>query len=1120
MPCAVVSQPRAPLFLVVAVLLFALLTPSAPLGNISSAHPVGHSDVSRTAPGVSLSPIPPAGALSPLPSHLRAAPRSSAPPPERTGINGTVYLNGTLQSNDTTLTGGVSVSGTTVTTGYTATTGNATYGPTRVVGTLSIQGNSTSSAPILTTSAGSSIFIDPLLSTSTATMSLVGNIALGNGTDAFNMNSQGATLTVWSNASGGGGIYGVGGGSNINSGSNIQITNYGPSAITINCNIVLVCPISVSAGSTFTPCYPIIGCVSASSSSITWNGPDYFTMQGSVTTSAPGLYAQLPDSHLVVSVPGGQGANFSMTPSQGAPAVTVAGGSGLTPSVGSYGDLLVTNGDDISGNVSVSGIFQADQHVFTDGTFHNLGGLTIQGSLVSHGDQQFPGYLFLGPSFQVDTNPGQNLTVQGILLSDPEPNGSATVSLTGFLAASGTVSIAGNLTQNLSGSTLTGNTTIVGSVVSHGSVLTSGTTQFLGATTATGNLTLPNMFLGGSLSAQGTLTGQGSTDLAGTLTINGTASISNGSFLVNGTTVILGSIFGNKSDSLSGSASLATKWGEDLNLTSTVYMGGVATVYGSVSVQGTVSTSGLSTFTSTSVDLASGLTLQGNAVTQGQVSVVGTTFFSGAVTTSGHASFPGMDLNGIFHLSSSGGSVLAQGTSSVNGVISLLGVLNVVPASQGTPGTFHEIGNSTITGTLNMTGSVVVTGSSTLTTTQGTELSMHGDIQLGVAAQIRGYVNTSGQVVISGSATLGGGSVVIAGYLSEIGNVFSEGNITLTGEALFSGSLNTNGTTRLPGITTVGDFTMTGGTFRLTGTTTLQGSTQATGNVTVNSTGYYVTGSNAINGVTRSVGSFVEQGNSTLVGTATVGPGSSFGSYMKVVGSLDTGVLSLTGTTILPDDTVTFPPGASISGAVSLQGTFTGTGEAVTFSGQSIVVGTVSSSGLPIVSGPIVVTLFGSYFALILGPEFYWFVALLALGVVVGLVELVLLVLGRRKHAFHSKPSSRLRALRLVGLILLLVGILAGVGAGLSLGGSLAAAPSAATAGLVAVAYWIAAVLGTIGVLVWGVSRILIRRERRKMMASYVPPPPQEYYPWPPSESPMAPPESFGSPAPEPTVGQ
>ena len=1096
------------------------------LGFSLVSYPVDHAvHLSvATSRGAVLAPSPSGPSLLPAVSLPTGAgpdvASSPAPrmPAVRTAINGTVNLTGTLRSNDTYLTGDVVVTGSTTTTGFTTTTGTATYGPTLVQGALSITGNSSTQGSILTTTPGSSVYIDPPSSASTATMSLIGNVSIGDPADTFLLTSQGATLTVWANASGG--IYAQGGGYLINSGSNIQLVNYGPSSLVLNCNVNILglgpCPVTVSAGTTYTPCYPIVGCLSASSSSITWSGPTTFSITGSVTTSSPGLYAPLPMSHLLVTVPGG-GANFSMIPSQGSPSVSVQGAPGEIPSVMTYGDLDVTNGNAVAGNVTVSGNFVSQQHTSTHGYFHNLGGLTITGSLTASGDQQFPGSLYLGSNFTISTFTGQNLTVSGRLLADPEQGGQDTITLTGSLAASGSVVVQGNLSQNASGSLLQGKTWLNGSMSSTGSVLTVGTTEFNGDTTAAGNITLPNTFLGGRLSAQGNLVGIGSTDLTGTLQISGETTIENGTFLANGTTTLSGTIVGNKTDTLNGSASLVTEWGEFLNLTSVVIMGGVATVVGTVSVQGTVSTTGLSTFSSSQVDLAGGLTLNGRSLAEGAVTVTGTTLFSGAVTTTGTASFPGMTLTGDFHLSSSGGSVLSQGTSSVNGDITLSGVLTVVPAAPGVAGTFHEVGNSTISGSLNMTGSVVVTGSSTLTTTQGTELSMHGNIQLGSAAMIRGFVNTSGEVVISGSATLGGGSVVIAGYLSEIGRVFSEGNITLSGEALFSGSLDTNGTTRLPGITTVGDFAMSDGTFRIEGTTTLQGSTSAVGNVTVNSTGYFVQGFNAIDGVTDSVGSFVEQGNSTLDGSAQVAPGSTFGTYMKIVGTLNTGSLTLSGTTILPDDTVQFPSGASIRGNVSLSGTFQGTGDVADFNGQSIVYGTVSSPGMPIVNGPIVITLFGTYFAIILGPELYWFIAILVVALVVAVLDALLFGLHWRKRHELPRVSLKLRLLRIGGLLVLVAGVLVGIVGAFSLGSGLAAAPDGGEASWVAPLYYVAAGLATLGVVVWVTSRVLIRRERKHSAMVPPPPPPAPYPPFPEF---APPPETFEADVPPAPAGQ
>ena len=1060
--------------------------------------------------------IPPRGSTRFLPSLGSQGPT--------TAINGSVVINGTLISNYTTLSGNVANSGTGMTTGYTTTTGTAGYGATRVFGTLTLQQPATPLNPILYTNPGSALYLDPPSSTTSATINMQGDLTLGNPTtgDGFAMSQSGGTLlTVWANASGG--IYGIGGATDLNSGSDIVVTNYGPGTITINCNIILICPVQVAPGSVYVPC--ILGiCASASSSSITWSGPTDFSINGTVSTSSPGVYASFPESHVEITIPGTTGGNFSMVPLQGSPTISVTAGTQTPAAVTTYGDLLMTGGEQLDANVTVQGTFTAADHVFVNGTFFNQGGLTISGNIVSSGDQYFPHDLSLGPVFNVTTFPGQNITVQGHILGEWTSNTTPTIDVEGSMVTSGSLGLRGYFVQNSSVAQIEGNLSTTGLLVATsapgGSILTRGLTEFGGNFLAEGNLTLPNTFLGGQLSATDcSLVGNGTTNLSGVLTVNGTTKVVNGTFSANGASTILGTIAGNKTYVLTGNATMETLWGENLSLTSTVEMGGVATVVGSVEVQGTIASNGTSTFNETTVDIMDAVTVQGTAYNQGSISVVGTTFFTGQVDSSGRANFPGMSLNGTFALAAAGGSVWAQGTSGVQGTVTLSGTLEITPPTSGASGIFHEDGFSSIYGDLSMTGTVIVTGDTQLTTTNGAQLFMWGNIDLGTSARIEGDVNVTGEVTINGTATLGGGSVVIAGALEQIGEVFSSGDIQLTGEASFQGSVSTYGTTVLPGITTVGTLSMPSTDFIVRGSITLIGSTDADGNVIVNSSGYFVQGSDTIHGRSTSTGTFSNVGSAHFTGYALLGDASQFGTYLKIVGTMNTGSLSLTGTTILPNDEVYFPTGANISGSGTMNGTLTGAGTSVNFVGSSVVYGTVTTSGLPQITGPIVLSLLGGYFAITLGTEIYWFLGMVVVAIGCGLVATLLWIRRKLRHIIRPPVPVLYRLLALIGAVAMLAGSLGGLVGGFLEGTALANGPMNQNVSGVAALYEISAAVITAGFVLWVIGGLLAWRARRRVTYPVYPPAPYPVAEVPIATSPWGAPYPYAPPYSPPEPG-
>lgn len=1063
-----------------AVLLLALLLLSSaavlasPPSGSSSAHAVPPSADARGTPSSS---SPPRSAPT---TTDRAHPRVFTPP--TTSINGSVHINGSLSASTTYVDGNVNIDGSADAQDLTQSSGWADYGPTVVTGGLSVGESPGSSATIFTSNPGSSLWLQPSPLNTTAVNVLEGNLAFGDAStgSAFDMQTVGVNITIDANQAGGFYSY-PSTAANIAAAPNSHLINYANSSgsVSVSADVVGI-PITetVAPGKSFnmTICtIPLVGCIAISALSLTWPAGSHFSIVGGTNTSGQGLTASLPDTRMDIQVPEGSGVRLSMTPSAGAPSISVSPGATYPAELLSQGRVVMSLGEVIQGTVQVQGNFSATGFADNSGTFANFGGLTIQGSINAEGEQVFRHKLEIGDQVAIDLFPGFNLT------SGPTSIDSDVV-INGTTVATGSINISGELIQNASQFAIEGALSVNGTLAASGLVSADGTTTFAGRVSSTGNISMPHADLDGTfLLSDGAFSGVGSTVLTGTSVAHGWTWVNGTTYSVTGSSWLNGTISVNRSITVNGDVEISTAPGGEFHLNATVLMGtegpGAAwtsRVQGTVVLRGESFANGTSTFDSSEVTFPPGIKVVGSVLAQGNVSVDGTTFFQGAVTSSGLATFPGMQLDGTFGLSSSGGSVNGTGTSGVVGTVSLDGVLTV------DHGVFSEVGSSDITGDLTMTGTVLVTGDSTLSTASGTNLSLAGNIELAGAAHIEGNVNTSGQVTIEGSASLSSTAVNISGALSANGVVYTRGIIQLKGRADFDGPLDTLGRTSLPGLAVEGNYTLSWGTFDLDGSIALTGYTHSVGSVVANSTGYYVTGQSRIIGDTVATGSAVVWGTSLTVGYVQLGAGAQLATYMVVHGGMSAGGVDFSGTIILPNDTVVFTEGANISGSVWQHGLLTSSGGTITFYGESNVTGTVESSGTPNLAGPLVVPLLGGIFALTLGPEFYLYLGGLVVGLLIAALEVFLFTwkFGAPAARNGAAPRRAVRAMRWAGLALLGVGAVVGAAFGFSDGSRLATGVDPSTVGSVAVGFYLADALLLAGIVLWVLGRWVLPRRQ------------------------------------------
>jgi hypothetical protein len=944
----------------------------APTGGTAPA--VSQPGSPATAPaGGSSSPLPalaPRGPASPPPGFPSPgpAPSSPLPPPATiraggvptTQFNGTSHINGSLSSSQNYLNGDVNIVGNTITQGWTETQGWADYGPTVVTGSISIVGlNPTLTGTVFSTAPGSSLWVAPNAAYPTATSVMQGDVSMGDAAagDAFNLDSTGATLTIDALQAGGISSY-PSGNNNLNAGSNIAIDNFANStgSITIN-GCTLICPITVSPGSIFTPCYPIIGCISASTSSITWGANTFFQITGTTTTTGGGVTVSLPDSRMDVTV--GAGANMSLTPSSGSPQVTIAPASGFIADVVATGTTTVSAGDSLANaDTIVQGTFQAIQTAMNGGTFYNSGGLSIVGHIDATGEQLFKHNLSISNQVLMTSAPGGNITNTGPV----DINSAATI--LGTAVTVGTLNISGSLAQGPTVNQITGTVVSTGTLDTWGSVSVQGKTTFNGNVTASGSISMPDAFLPGTFTlTSGTFVGQGSTVLVGTSVGSGTTTITSSGYTVTGSVDLTGTIQSTGTITVTGTHVITTSGSGFFHLTGTVQMGvsapgtWISQVVGNTYTRGTSFANGTGTFANGLITFGTGLTVHGTAWTEGNTTVVGTNLLDGAVTTAGVSRFPGSVLVGDFALAA-GGSVQATGTTWVEGNISLLGVLSVGG------GTFQETGTSSIAGTVDMDGPVSMSGQAVIWTTPGGALKINSTIQMGAQAgtftsQVVGSTWTVGVVFSNGTSTFAAGLAQFPPGLSVHGTVEAQGNVTVLGSSTYSGSVTTTGTSDFPGAALEGSFALAApGSVGVNGTSWVEGNVTLVGVLSVESGSFAENGASSILGYSDLDGPVAIKGDSEIqtapggsfAMTATILMGVSGPSWTsKVVGSVDTqGVIFCNGTSSFNGVTASFPPGLSVHGSVASSGTIDVNG-ATDFSGAVTTSGTSQFPGMSLV---------------------------------------------------------------------------------------------------------------------------------------------------------------------------
>ncbi|MDE1820148.1 MAG: hypothetical protein KGI98_04750 [Euryarchaeota archaeon] len=919
-----------------------LSSPGVPRPNVPASTapppiaPRSPEHLGAVPPGIVLPGTPPSAPLAP------PSPRPWAAGPPTTDINGSAHINGSLASSLNYLSGYVNIAGQVSTSGWTQTMGWADYGPTQVNGAMTIQ-PITPGGNLFATHPGSSLWVDPTSADPTAVAVMQGNIAIGNAAtgDSVLMTTVGTATTFTVDANKAGGIYSYpSGNNNLNSGGNIVVTNYANStgSITLNCNIIFVCPVTVSPGSTFTPPFG----ASASSSSITWGANTHFSITGDTSSSGAGVTASLPDSRMDVTI--ASGGNMSLAYGGGSPSLTVSPGATWPAALVTVGHSTVSSGEHLlSANTIVQGTFQAVQSASNGGTFYNQGGLLITGQIDAAGEQLFPQDLTIGPAVNITSYPGGNITNTGSV------NINSVAAIQGMAVAQGTLTIAGTMAQGSSANNITGTVTVNGTMFTQGSVTSTGSTLFVGNVYSSGNIGLPSAFISGDLSLTGgTFLGQGVTSLTGTTLGVGTIQVTSTQYSTVGTTTLAGDILSTGTIAVNGTSVITTAPGAWFHLTHTVEMGVTASggwtskVVGDTYTQGTSFSNGSASFSSSQVAFPPGLTVHGTAWTVGNVTVLGNSVFDGALATTGVSRFPGSVLVGDFTLAAPG-TVSSTGTSWVSGNVSLVGVLSIGV------GLFQENGASDIAGNLDITGSVSLSGDSEIWTGPTGALHLFGTIEMGArsgtfTSQVVGRAMTLGTIYTNGTSTFNGGVASFPPGLSVHGIVETQGNVTVLGSELFDGSVATSGTSRFPGATLVGTFSLPSpGTINETGTSWVVGNVSMDGLLSVGAGTFAENGASAITGYADLDGPVTIVGN----GYMTTGGGAfhmagtiDMGSVSTVVGSVMTqGTVFANGTSTFTWGLAKFPVGLSVHGAVESEGN-------ISVHGGTDFTGAVTTSGL------------------------------------------------------------------------------------------------------------------------------------------------------------------------------
>jgi hypothetical protein len=324
--------------------------------------------------------------------------------------------------------------------------------------------------------------------------------------------------------------------------------------------------------------------------------------------------------------------------------------------------------------------------------------------------------------------------------------------------ASGATLALGTTTQTVDGATING--TVTGSGAG---------TLDLGS----GGLTLAGATVSAKLSGSGAITSSGAVTLSGANTLTGTTAVTGGTLTAS-------------VDNTIGDGALTVASGATLAIGTTTQTVNGATINGTVTGSGTLTSQSLITIDTADISAALAgtvsLTSSGTSILKGQNTYDGgTTVTAGALTIAGSLK-AGSDLtvstgaSANFSESASLGTISGGGSTTVGGALNLV-TLNAVG------GTLTLNGENNAIGTLTE-GSVSVNGSTTITNLNGGNLAVASGktVTASNGGLLTGTLSGAGSLNAAGSLTIGVGATV-SGFTGEV-RVATGGS--LTSSAIFA----------------------------------------------------------------------------------------------------------------------------------------------------------------------------------------------------------------------------------------------------------------------------------------------------------------------------------------------